>query len=491
MIKATNLFFSYGDRYILEDAQFSISPNSTVGLVGPNGAGKSTLFKLLKREERESGGKIEIIGNLSHVPQEIKADLTLDHSKNVRDYVDPEHVKEDFKIEFLLRNLELNTNLLDNPKNLSGGQKTRLSIARALITQPDLLLLDEPTNFLDVKGTRWVMNFLKDYPKTLIVISHDLALLDEVIDKVLFLNPHTHKVEEYKGNYSDYLKKKKESDALLARQVKQQKQHIRRMEEGFKKIQNRKSEKGVRQMIQLKRRIERLKESLPQMPREAARIQLQLPDPAPVGELPFNLKNIYKYFDSPILEDVSLYIERGERLALIGPNGAGKSTLIKIIMKILTPDSGEVRIDPRAKIGYYSQEFETFDQGLTPYDLIDEATDWGESRIRPFLTKFLFQGSKIFQKIRTLSGGEKTRLAIALLVVKDYNLLLLDEPTTYLDPLSQRVILEGLKEYNGSILIVSHTRDFIRELAPNRVFFLPENKIEFYTEDTLDRVEEV
>ncbi len=492
MIKAKGIFFSYGDRYILEDASFVVPQNSIVGLVGPNGAGKSTLFKLLKREEGESRGNIDIVGTIGHVPQEIKTDPVLDSAKSVREYIDTEHTKSDHELEYMLRNLELDIELgHPNLKSLSGGQKTRLAIARALIAQPDILLLDEPTNFLDTKGKEWVMNFLKSYPKTLIIVSHDLALLDEVIDKVLFLNPQTQKIEEYKGNYTAYLEKKKEAEERLKREVGEQMKKIKRMEKSLTKMARYTSEKGVRRKTQVRHRMEKLKATLPDLPQEVKRIKLNLPDPAPVGALPFNVKNIYKSYDTQILSDVSLYIERGERVALIGPNGAGKSTLIKIIMGIIAQDGGEITLDENIKIGYYSQEFDTIDTEMTVYDLIDTNTEWDEGRMRTFLSKFLFSGQKVFQKIETLSGGEKTRLSIALLVVKNYNTLILDEPTTYLDPLSQRVILDALKEYSGAMLIVSHTQEFIKELLPHRVLFLPENKIEFYSEDILERVEEV
>ena len=497
MIKAKNLFFSYGERYILEDASFVVPQNAIVGLVGPNGAGKSTLFKLLKREESESAGHIDIVGTIAHVPQEVKSDPTLDAATSVREYIDKDNTKEDHELEYILRSLELDipltlgTNEKSPLKNLSGGQKTRLAIARALIAQPDILLLDEPTNFLDVEGKRWVMNFLKSYPKTLIIISHDLPLLDEVIDKVLFLNPQTHKIEEYKGNYTSYIEKKKEAEERLRREIVERQKQIKKMEKSLTRMARYSSEKGVRRKTQVRHKMEKLKETLPDLPKEVQKIRLQLPTPAPVGALPINVKNIYKSYDLPVLEDVSFYLERGERIALIGHNGAGKSTLIKTIMGLTPQDSGEVVLDNNIKIGYYSQEFDTVDTQKTIFELIDDNTDWEESRKRTFLAKFLFSGQKIFQSIETLSGGEKTRLAIALLVVKDYNTLILDEPTTYLDPLSQRVILDALKEYQGSMLIVSHTQEFIKELAPHRVLFLPENKLEFYSDDILERVPEV
>ena len=252
------------------------------------------------------------------------------------------------------------------------------------------------------------------------------------------------------------------------------------------------SKKGVRQKTILKRRIERMRDKLPEMPRELARIKVELPEPSRCGELPIRTLSIKKsYGEQVVLDGVSLSIKRGERVALIGPNGAGKSTFIKILAGLLVADSGEVIRDERLKLGYYSQEFETFDRHNSILELVQDKSDLPIFKIRPFLARFNFPGERIYQKIETLSGGEKTRLSIALLMLSDYNMLVLDEPTTYLDVTSQRIILEALKDYKGSMLIVSHTEEFVEELTPNRVLLFPENKIEYWIPEMIEKVGEI
>lgn len=480
MISVKNLHYTYSKEPIFKGASFFVAKNSKVGLVGANGSGKSTLFKLLTCEEYPDDGKIETCGQIISVPQEVKRDEKMEKADSIRDYLDPKNLKEDYEILRIVSKLELaHLSLDDAPHFLSGGQKTKLAIARALIFEPDILLLDEPTNFLDIEGKKWVMNFLARYPKTLIVISHDLNLLDENIDKIIEVNIQSKKIEEYTGNYTDFLKLKGDKDALLVRQIHVQERHIVQMKKGWLKISHVKSEKGVRQRINLEKRIEKLESSLPSMPLEAKKIKMQLPEPAWIGELPLIAENLCKsYGDKKVLTNVNFDIKRGERIALIGQNGVGKSTLIKILMGMLKSDSGEMIKDEKLKIGYYSQEFETFDFNKTLLDTVKEKCEMGEGPLRSLLGRFLFPGEKVFQKVGSLSGGEKTRLSIATLLAKNYNLLILDEPTTYLDVLSQRLILEALKLYKGAMIIVSHTPEFIEELKPSRKFFLPENKME-------------
>lgn len=241
------------------------------------------------------------------------------------------------------------------------------------------------------------------------------------------------------------------------------------------------SEKGARARSNVQTRIDRVTEALPQLPKEIAHIKFNLPTPIHTGERPIAAKNIGKsYDDKVILADINLSIKRGERIALEGPNGAGKSTFIKILMERISPDAGEVLKDEKLHIGYYSQEFETFDFNKTIIETVEDACDLPLSQTRPILSKFNFLRDRIYQKIGTLSGGEKTRLSIALLMLQGYNLLILDEPTTYLDLESQRVILEALKSYKGAMLFVSHTEEFVEGLKPNRILVLPENQIKYW-----------
>ncbi len=486
MLSVRNLSFSHASHTIFDDVTFSITDGQKVGLIGQNGAGKSTLMKILCQEEKGYSGKVEITGSIGIVPQEVKHDPIMEAAITVRDYLDPESRFQDYEIFKMLRGVDLAEMSLDaSPRGLSGGQKTRLALSRALLAEPDILLLDEPTNFLDTKGKEWVMNFLSTYPNTLIIISHDLELLDQEISKILFLNASLKKIEEYKGTYTQAMALKDEQESVLRKQVHVEQQNIKRLSESIKVV-------GVRQRIQLQKRVARLKEALPDLPPEVRAIKFRLPDPSNVGSLPLKATNISKsYGDKQILNGINLTIERGEKVALIGQNGVGKSTFIKILMGLLEPDSGEIYRNPYLKIGYYSQEFETMDFHKTILQTARDASQAPDSAIRPVLASFLFPNSKINQEVGTLSGGEKTRLSIALLLLQDYNLLILDEPTTYLDVMSQRIILQVLKEYKGAILIVSHTEEFIKELKPRRALILPENKFDFWSEDFLQRVSEV
>lgn len=493
MITVKNLSFSHGVKEIFRDTGFSVDDNQKVGLVGPNGAGKTTLLELLTKQEIPNHGQIEINGTISWVPQEVTFDPNLERAPSIREYIDPNHSHQDYELEKMLEGLELeHLKLTSNPQNLSGGQKTKLALIRSLLLEPDILLLDEPTNFLDVSGKYWVMDFLSRYQKTLIVISHDLDLLDKHINKVLFVNGQFKTIEEYTGNYSKFLQLKKEKEELLKRQVKNEQQKIKRLEKSITKLRSLTSKGGVRQRVILQRRLERAQAALPELPEEVKKIKISLPEVPWVGEIPIKAQSVSKKYGlQTVLEDLNFYIQRGERIALIGPNGAGKSTLIKILVGLLEPDSGQIIRDDNLKLGYYSQEHEVLDLEKTVLETIQVDIKLPEWKLRPILAKFLFSGNQIYQLVGSLSGGEKTRLSMALLMLHEYNLLILDEPTTYLDVLSQRTILEVLKEYQGSMIIVSHTEEFIKELSPIKALILPDKRFDFFSDEMLKQVSEV
>lgn len=490
MIIAKDLSFSYGYEPVFTNVSFSVGRNDKVGIVGQNGAGKSTLFKLLTKTEFPSDGTLKIDGALSMVPQEVKYDKELANAKDMYAYVDPSHTHPLPKIQEIFRGLELDFERMSSDlSSLSGGQKTKLALTRAFLMAPQILLLDEPTNFLDVAGKKWVMHFLAQYPHTLLVVSHDLDLLDRHIKHVLFLNSHSHTIESYTGNYSQFKKTKSQQDALLVRKITNEQKHIKRMEEGLVNLRKMTSKKGVHQRVMQERKIERIKDKLPEMPKELSTFKAKFPTPLPVGKTPIRVSHLSKSFGSvSILKDLTFELLQGERLALIGPNGVGKTTLIKMLTGKLAPDSGEVITAENLSLGYYSQETATFDDNQTLYEAVEATQMIPRDKIYGFLMRFLFSVDRLGQKIGTLSGGEKTRLAIALLMTHPYNVLVLDEPTTYLDVMSQRIILEALKAYTGTILLVSHTEEFVQELAPQRVLMLPEQKIKPWSNDLLDQV---
>lgn len=485
-IRATDISFSYGEKPLLVEASFRIEDGQKVGLVGENGTGKSTLLKLFTGELSPDEGDLKITGTMELVPQEVKRDPILDKAKSVMAYVNPDDIIEEHQIRKLFAGLGVGEVDLDSPpQGYSGGVKTKFALARALFKEPDTLLLDEPTNFMDLEGKKWVMGLLAQYPKTLILISHDMGLMDKAIDRVMYVNKHKHVIEEYKGNYTQYLKLQKEAENLFKKQVHGQQKAIDKLEHAMKVI-------GVEARIVMKKRIARLKDVLPELPPEIRSIKIQLPEPARSGDILVTARSISKSYDSlQVIKNLDFSIRRGEKIAILGPNGVGKSTLIKLLIGQIKADSGVVEWNPMNRLGYYSQEFENFDMEKSVINLFSDKCERMESFCRPFLGKFGFAANKVHQKVATLSGGEKTRLAIAMLCSTDANLLILDEPTTYLDIMSQRVILEALKTYKGTMIIVSHTEEFIKELKPDKVFLMPEAKMDYWREDMSDKVGEI
>lgn len=487
MITVSDLSFGYSDKPLYEKVNFVIGNNQKVGIVGPNGSGKSTLLSIILGEENGYTGKVLIQGKISLVPQEIKYDPEMEKAETAREYVDKNYLYEDHEIKKMFLGLELSVDLNQNPRSLSGGQKTKLALARALMQKPDILLLDEPTNFMDVKGKAWVMKFLSEYSGSVLLISHDLELMDKSLNKILAIAPFNSEIKSYTGTYSDYIRLKKDYEEKLRKERIIAVRHVKRLEDHYSKMDKYDSKKSI-----LRRKIEREKNALPEIPQELKTIKVSLPELKRIGEIPIKSTDISKsYGDNNVLTNLNFTILRNERVALVGPNGAGKSTFIKILMGMIKPDSGQVVRDNELLIGYYSQEFETFDFNDSVMSAFCEKTKKSQDFARKFLGRFLLSNNKVYQKIGSLSGGEKTRLAIAILTAGENNLLVLDEPTTYLDIMSQRIILETLKEYKGTLIIVSHTPEFIKELKPDKAFLFPEQKMVFWDDELLNKVEEV
>ncbi|WKZ25679.1 MAG: ABC-F family ATP-binding cassette domain-containing protein [bacterium] len=485
MLQVIDLTFGFGEKPLYSGVSFRVSRGQKIGLVGPNGSGKSTLLSIIRGEEKGFTGKVKLEGTIGLVPQEIKHDARMENAPTAREYVDPESTLADFEINKMFKGLELDISLDHNPKTLSGGQKTKLALAYALFLNPDILLLDEPTNFMDIQGKKWVMRFLSEYKGSVIVISHDLELMDNAIDKILAVTPYNSKITEYKGNYTNYQKLKSDIEKNLKKELEIKQRHLKRTAERYN------TSRAVATKSIIRRQMEREREALPETPAVIRKISIRLPEPKRVGEVPIKTVEIKKsYGDLEVLRGVDFTILRGEKVALIGSNGTGKSTFIKILMDMIKPDSGEVRKNSELSIGYYSQEFETFDFNKSVMDTFCDATKMNEGMARSFLGKFMFAGDKQLQRVGSLSGGEKTRLSIACLTGKDNNLLILDEPTTYLDVLSQRIILEALKEYKGTMIIVSHSPEFMKELRPTKAYLFPDHSMKYWDDELLDRIQE-
>lgn len=493
MIQVTDLTFSHSGQPLYQAASFSLSKNKKAGLVGLNGAGKSTLFRLILGEEYPDDGRVRVEGSVALVPQEVINDPIQKQCQTVGAYLNHAKPSGDHLLLQMLSQMGLEQLAMsDVIEPLSGGQKTKLALLYALLKQPDILLLDEPTNFLDDAGKKWVMHFLGSYKKSLLIVSHDLELLDRHIHKVIYINKQTKKFEEYTGTYSQFKRLKADRDAHLTRYILNQKQHVDRLKKSVEKLKRSNVEKVIRARVQLERRITRIEDNLPTLPTELVRMKLTLPTPSHVGEVPLMVRDLrLAYGDMQVLSGTKFTIRRGQRVALIGRNGAGKSSLIKALMGEVPIESGSVEWDERVNIGYYSQGFEGFDFGMSVFDILRQETLAADNQIRSFLARFMFGQEAYRQQVGSLSGGEKTRLAIAMLMLRDHNFLILDEPTTYLDVMSQRIILEALKAYRGTMLVVSHTPDFLRELAPNYGLLLPEERYVFWDNSLLTRSSEM
>ncbi len=380
--------------------------------------------------------------------------------------------------------------------NLSGGQKTRLALAALLFRQPELLILDEPTNHLDRSSAGWLMDFLVSLPGTVLLVSHDLVLLDRAIARVLRIDETSGELEAYRGNYSSYLAQREarrlqvEKQARLAgRQMAQMQATADRWRSGTRATQAKSIEK----------RIERLREGLPEKMSASKGPKLQTLATAPSSRLVLEVEELWKaYGENIVLLGVGFTLERGQKLALLGPNGAGKTTLLKTIAGRLAADDGAVRLGHNVKVGYYAQEHEALDPAAS---VLDEArasvaaagsgTPPADSQLRAFLGTFLFTGAKVLQRVGTLSGGEKTRLALAKIFLERGNLLLLDEPTNNLDPASREALLQALKRFDGTLIIVCHVADFMERLAPERALVLPGGENSFFDPSLLAAYEPV
>src|SRR3989339_343701 len=306
MLHVTDLSFGFGEKPLYKEVNFRVSKGQKVVLVGPNGSGKSTLFSIIKGEENGFTGSVKINATVGLVPQEIKYDAIMENSKTVRNYVDSENKLIDFEIIKMFKGLELNISLDHNPITLSGGQKTKLALARALFQNPDLLLLDEPTNFMDKEGKDWVMRFLANYKGAIIVISHDLELMDQSIDKILAVTPYNSTIVEYKGTYSDYIRLKKQKEENLRKELEIKSRHLKRTEERYN------NSRAVATKSILRRKVERERENLPEVPPEIRKISIRLPEPKRIGEVPVKTTSIRKnYEDLEVLKGVDFTILRG------------------------------------------------------------------------------------------------------------------------------------------------------------------------------------
>lgn len=521
ILACKNITKSFGITPILDQVNFHLEEGEKAGLVGINGAGKTTLFRILAGELSADEGQVIKPSNkhLDYLSQQqnLQSELTiydemLEAKKDILDLQNQmralelkmkevsgetlEHLMNDYallqhrfealngyafksEIEGVLKGLGFQSN--DHMKkihSLSGGEKTRVALAKILLVHPDILLLDEPTNHLDMKAIKWLEGYINTYKGTLLIISHDRYFLDKTVTKIIELENTKCKV--YLGNYTHYANKKAiDRDIQLKHYLNQQKE-IQRQETIIEQLRSFNREKSIKRARSREKNLEKM-ERIDKPVEVQADMRLHLEPRILSGNDVLSIKDLSKSFgDRSLFQSLSLDIKRGEKVALIGDNGTGKTTLFRLILDQMKPDIGEIRLGAKVNCGYYDQEHGSLEDNHT---LIEELSETyptlKTSEIRNILAAFLFTGEDVFKKISQLSGGEKGRISLAKLMLSESNFLLLDEPTNHLDITSKEILESTLNNYTGTILYISHDRYFINKTADRILELTPSGVINY------------
>ena len=502
-----NIKKSFGIDEIIKSASFHIEDNEKAAIVGINGAGKSTLLKMIMGIEDADEGEIIIskgktIGYLAQHQEtngnntiynevlEVKRPIiemenrlrAMEEEMNHRQGEELDALMEaysrlnhDFELKNgysyksevngVLKGLGFNADDYERIiSSLSGGQKTRVALAKLLLDKPDIILLDEPTNHLDLRSITWLEGFLMNYPGAVIIVAHDRYFLNRIVSKVIEIDNGT--VTTFAGNYSDYSKKKQQLRETQIRQYLNQQQEIKHQEAVIEKLKSFNREKSVKRAESREKALEKI-EVLDKPTEVNSKMNIRLEPQTVSGNDVLTVKNLSKSFPPHTLfTDVSFEIKRGERVAIIGDNGTGKTTLLKIINRMCDADSGEFILGSNVEIGYYDQEHHVLHMEKTLFEEISDAyPSLTQTKIRNVLAAFLFTGDDVFKKVSSLSGGERGRLSLAKLMLSNSNFLILDEPTNHLDMVSKEILENALNQYTGTVLYVSHDRYFINETA--------------------------
>ncbi len=529
MLIARDLRIDVGPRTLIEGASFSVQGGDRIGLVGRNGAGKTTLMRTLIGTQSPVEGTVLRSGQIGYFSQEAALpelehpdatalervlmareigalqrrieearrrlhDLTgserdrgIDHFGRLHDEFE---AKGGFVAEAeakrLAAALGIGNDELEQPVvTMSGGQRRRVELARILFAETDIMLLDEPTNHLDLDAKAWLIEWLTSYRGGMLVVSHDLPLLDEAITSVLALEHG--ELEAYRGNYSHFLVERDRRRHQRERERKHQDEAIARLEENIRRFKGT-TEKMAKIARSWETRVDRMKRELVEVQKSGKKVRVAFPQPEKSGRLPLSAFGLAKSFgDNLVFVDVEFAVEREERMLLIGLNGAGKTTLLRILAGVETADLGEVSLGHNASIGYYAQEHEQIEDGVSVLDHMRRGGGLVDQALRSLLGHFLL-ADKIDQDASTLSGGEKTKLALAMLVAERPNVLLLDEPTNNLDPQAKEALLDALTLYEGTVVLVSHDTDFVAQLMPDRAVMMPEGEMRYFDEELLDLV---
>jgi ATPase subunit of ABC transporter with duplicated ATPase domains len=526
-LEARDLDVEIGGKIVVEALTFDLRAGDKVGVVGRNGAGKTSTIRVLAGEDEPAGGTVVRRGSVGYLRQDPRQhraeddDLALEHVLSARGLVDLSRRLEKARVALgethdersirrfsrleeeytllggyhaeaeaktIVAGLGLAQDRLALPvKTLSGGERRRLELARILFGGSDLLLLDEPTNHLDVDAKTWLMRFLATYKGALMVISHDIGLLDASITRILHIDPDG--VVEYKGTYSQYRTARARDEERLTKLAARQEAEIRRLKTLADSMRGQ-TVKRARIAKTLDTRVSKLAAKKVDGPKRERKVRFRFPEPPHCGRTVLTVDGLAKsYGGPPVFTDVSFSIGRGERLLILGLNGAGKTSLLRILTQQIDADAGTFANGFGVEPGYYAQEHEGITDGETVLQHMKDASMAEDLTLRSLLGMFGLHGGIAFQDAGTLSGGEKTKLALAQLVAGRKNLLLLDEPTNNLDPPSRTAIAEALQGWPGTMIIVSHDPEFVEALAPERVLLMPDGQLDYFGDDHRDLIE--
>ncbi len=530
MISVTGLELRAGARILLSDTTLRVQPGDRVGLVGRNGAGKTTTLKVLAGEGAPYGGQLDRRGPVGYLPQDprtgdldvrardrvlsargldallaemqrLEADLAADpDDRKVRRYGQLEDqfaalggYAAEAEAARICANLGLPDRVLGQPiGTLSGGQRRRVELARILFSdsaEGGTLLLDEPTNHLDADSIAWLRGFLAGHKGGLIVISHDASLLEAVVNKVWYLDANRAVVDQYNVGWKAYLDQRESDERRRRRERANAEKKAGALLAQADKMRAKATKTVAAQ--NMARRAEKLLSGLDEVRVADRTAKVRFPTPAACGKTPLTARGLSKSYGSlEIFTDVDVAVDRGSRVAVIGLNGAGKTTLLRVLGGMESPDTGAVVPGHGLRVGYYAQEHETLDVERTVLDHMRSAAfEQSDTDLRKILGAFLFSGDDVDKPAGVLSGGEKTRLALATLVCSGANVLLLDEPTNNLDPASREQVLDAIARYPGAIVLVTHDPGAVLALKPDRAILLPDGVEDAWSDDLLELVE--
>lgn len=532
MLSVQGLGLHHAGNYLFRDTNFTIKKGDKIGLVGKNGAGKSTLLKILSGEINFYEGTVVPEGNITigFLKQDLdfvkgrtvwdetmQAYEQINAMKNELEEVNHQMAtrtdyESDAYSDLIIRMTELNDLLMNHDAynlegdvekvlfglgfkaddfqkitdEFSGGWRMRIELAKLLLQKNDLMLLDEPTNHLDMESIIWLENFLKDYPGSIVLVSHDKQFMTSICNRTFDVN--NKKVDDYKANYSKYLELRKERREKLAQAKKNQDAEIKQMEDNINKFRASATKASFAQsLIKKLDKIERIEIDNEDVSKFNIRFQ---PSVTP-GKVIFEAKNLGKaYGNKQIFDNVDFFVERGDRIALLGQNGQGKTTLAKILAGDIKDYSGEWNLGHNVSIGYFAQNQE---EVLTPEKTVlqeaeDSATEETRPRVRDLLGSFLFQGEDVTKKTKVLSGGERNRLALCKLLLRPFNTLIMDEPTNHLDIQSKEIIKLALQKYEGTLIVISHDREFLQGLS-DKIFEFRDGKMKEFLGDINEYLE--